>query len=258
MDGFADDVRLSFVVMHNELLKHVRGRRILVLSALIGLILAAITAAVVFLGDGLGDDPVGLSSLYCMVISLMIIISVTLFGATTIVSEYEERTALILFTRPIRKWSIFTGKFMAAFAITTAFVIVYYLVVAVLCLIGPGKIDGTLWVSLGYAVCYCFATTGVAVLISCFMKKASTSSILTFFTLALFLDIVVAVVILAAGLDDPWYMINSAGNAITSVFGNDLLGPGDPVDGPRTVMVLLLWGFVPAILGYLGFSRRDF
>ncbi len=259
MDGFIDDIRLSTVVMRHEITKHIRGKKLLIYAALIGLVLGLITVALVVFGDGLGDDAEDLGGLYTSLITLILIIGATLFGATTVVSEFEERTALIIFTRPIKKWSIFTGKFLAAFLILALFTVVMYIFIAILCAAGPGYIPGALWESLGYAICYCFGVIGVAMVISSLMKKSSTASILTFFMLALLLDMVVSIVAFAAGLDDTWYMLNSAARSITSCFGYYPLMT-DPIeyDGLRDALVMIVWGIVPAILGYLRFSRKDF
>lgn len=259
--GFLDDIRLGLVVMKNEFIKNFRGKKLYVFAIIIGLILGAITGVLLFLADnGLGDDADSLALTYVSLINLLIILGATLFAASAVVSEFEDRTALILFTRPINKGSIYFGKMLAAFILLSVFIAVYYLVVAALCLIGPGEVDGDLFVSLGYAICYTFACTGVAMMFSSLMKKSSTASILTFFALALLFDLVIGIIVMAAKLDDPWYLLNNAADAIVSCFGSvDIItGETVTVDAVKSVGTMIAWGAVPAAAGFLMFRRRDF
>ena len=90
MEGFADDLRITFVVAKNEMRKHLRGKRIIIFGALLAVIFVAITAAFVLLGDGLGDDPEPLAGMYLAIVSLMVIIGATLFAASSLVSEFTR------------------------------------------------------------------------------------------------------------------------------------------------------------------------
>ncbi len=258
MEGFADDLRITFVIAKNEMKKHLRGRRIIIFAALLAVIFVAITAAFVLLGDGLGDDPERLAGVYLAVISLMIIIGATLFAASSLVSEFTERTALILFTRPVRRWSIFVGKMLSSVVLLIVFVAIYYALLGALCIAGPGSLPSGFVASLGYAACYCFATVGIAMLVSSLMKTTASASILTFFLLALLLDMVMTIIALAAGLDDTWYMLNTAASAIVDCLGVDITGEDVAVDGFKAAGTMLAWGIVPAALGLFRFSKRDF
>lgn len=254
---FADDIRQSFVVMRNEITKFMRGKKMLIYAALTAVLLAIVTVALVFFSEGglggLKGHQIGEN--YTMLCIMMVMIAVTLFSSTSIVSEFEERTALILFTKPIRKRSIYFGKLLASSVVIVGFVAMYYLFVAALCLVGPGEVPADLWTSFAIAVMYAFATTGVAFLISSVMKKSSTSAIMTFFILALLLDVLVTVVLLIVNgninKDDSWFMINSAGNDLMLVFSKS-------VDALRDCAVLFVWGIVSMIGGYVLFKRRDF
>ena len=129
-------------------------------------------------------------------------------------SEYEERTALIIFTRPIRKVSIFGGKFMAAFLVNVAFTGLYYLVTAVVSLIVAHGIDPDLYTSFGLAVAFAFAVSGIAIFFSSFVKKASVATIFTFVT-PLIVFPVVSMVIQMADMNVSW-MLDQAAAAIAN------------------------------------------
>ena len=248
-----DDFRQAFIVMRNEITKYARGKKLIIFAALTALILAVVTAALTIWGDGLGDNSNNLSYLYIMIMSLLDLVAITLFASTALVSEFEERTALILFTKPIRKWSIFLGKFLASLIVTVGFVLIYYAVVIILCLIGPGYVDGAIFVSLGLSVCYTFGCAGIGFLISSVMKKSSTSSILTFFTLALLLNMVLSVIMIAAHIEDPWFVLTYAANDILYV-----LDPMQTAHAARAAAVMIVWGVASALVSYFLFRKRDF
>ena len=250
--SFADDLRQSFVVMKNEIKKHARGKRLIIFVALYMLILVVIFAAFTYGSIGTSLDSRTMAQMYLSLVSLMTIIGVTLFGATAIVSEFEERTALIIFNRPIKKGSIYVGKFLAAFLIVLLVSALYYAGVAVVVTIGPGGVGTWLLESFGYLIVYIFACLGMAFMISSFMKKSSTASILTFFMLALLLDMLFLIIVVAAGIQDTWFMLSTAADAVTGCVVGTV---ADPI---RNIAVMISWGLVPAILGFLIFRNRDF
>lgn len=212
-NGVQETARQSIVVMKNEIRKFFSGKRMMVFLLLMGAILFILTFAPYIVGSGLSKDVGQLTSNYLMMSSFIVLMGATLFASISIVSEYEERTALIIFTRPIRKISIFVGKMLASLAVTIGFVALYYIFTAVVSLIAAGGIDPDLWVSMGMAFIYAFATTGIAVLISTILKKASTATIITFVVLLAVLPALSLV--LNMSMDASW-MIDQAGGTITS------------------------------------------
>lgn len=210
-----ENMRQSAVVMRNEVLKFVNGKRMTLFLGLLGLILFVLTFAPYIVGDGLPDDPSQIAYSYLSMSTFVVLIASTLFASISIVSEFEERTALIVFTRPIRKSAIFIGKMLACLVVSFAFIALYYVFAALVSLVVAGGVDPDLFASMGMAFAYSFGTTGVALLVSSVMKRSNTSTILTFVVLLVILPAVSMV--LAASDIDCWYMLDQAGNTITTV-----------------------------------------
>ena len=147
---------------------------------------------------------------------------------------------------------------LSSVVLLIAFMAIYYALVAALCIAGPGSLPSGFGASLGYTACYCFATVGIAMLVSSLMKTTASASILTFFLLALLLDLVMSIIAIAAGLDDTWYMLNTAAAAIVNCLGTDITGEEVAVDGVKAAATMLAWGVVPAALGLFRFGKRDF
>ncbi len=277
-----DDFRQSYVVAKNEIRKFVRGKRFTLYVALIGIVFALITFLPYLVGGDLGNTSGEVISNYVPYVFLLVILAATLFASITVVSEFEERTALILFTRPIKKTSIFLGKILGCIILETVMVVVFYIGIMVVAFAVSGSVSSDLLISLGLAFIYVVATSGVAVLISSIMKKGSTCAILTFVLLLLILPIISGVLSMSM---DPWFMLDQAANSISTSMPeyvantNDgmqalidqLAGMGfemdqDTIDSllisapdlVKSVGTMLGWGLITMILAWIAFIRREF
>ena len=213
-NSVVESSRQGYVVMKNEIKKFFSGKRMLIFLAMVVLILAILTVAPYLLGTELPDDPGRLSMGYIKMSPMIVLMAASLFASISIVSEYEERTALIIFTRPIRKVSIFGGKFAAAFLVNVAFTGLYYLVTAVVSLIVAHGIDPDLYTSFGLAVAFAFAVSGIAILFSSFVKKSSVATIFTFVTPLIVLP-TISMVLQMADMNVSW-MLDQAAAAIAN------------------------------------------
>ena len=179
-----------------------------------------------------------------------------MFSSVTLVSEFEDRTSLVLFTKPIRKASIFMGKFMAAYALSLAFMVVYYLISAVIVLVKTGGFTASMFPSMLYCAIYIFALTGIAMFFSSVMKKSSSASIMTFVFILLVPGIVSAIIAAAMSSSpeqvlDVWYMLNIAEGVITDCI------TGKATEELRAVIVMLVWGLVPMLASLRIFRNKQ-
>jgi ABC-2 type transport system permease protein len=246
-DSFSDNMRQAKVVMRYELKKYFRGKRIAIFAVLMGFVLLMLTALPYLFGDGLSSDPNELAFSYTSALQILIVVLAALFISGAIVSEFEDRTALMLFTKPMKKWSVFLGKLVSACAIGFMFVTVYYAVIAGVSLIVTGSVASSMLTSIGLALAYTVGTAGVAVLISSMVKKTSTAAVLTF--VLLFMIFMMISQIMTANSIDPWFMLDVAGNGI-----NDSLTQSAAYG--KSAAVMLVWGLVTSAAGYVLFRRR--
>lgn len=259
---FTDDLRQSYVVMKNELRKHLRGKKILIFSALMVAMIFLITVLPYLVGGGLPTDSSALISMYLGFSSILALLAATLFTSGTIVSEFEERTALILFTRPIKKWSIFLGKFAASLVLGIAFMGLFYAIVAVISAVMTGVVPSDLIVSLMLLCAYVVGASGIAMMISAIMKKSSTSAILTFVTLLMLISIVTMV--LQQVNVNTWFMIDTASASVTyclSGIREMLAHIGVIIPAPNVLQdfsVMVVWGIVTAVIAFFIFRKREF
>ena len=265
------DVEQVFLVAKYDILKHIRSKRLMAIGVILGLILVLIT----YLGvtnNLYQHDINGFISNYAGFVSTLIVIGVTLFAGDAIVAEFQGRTGYLLFPNPVKKSSLYAGKFLASVGVMTLVIVVYYLVAIVIGLVYTGSFTELSIYSMLLAILYGAAATGVAFLISATMKTSTASLVLTFFMLFMILTLVSQVMSIAAIkptgeltfesgtisdiLQNP-YPVDTVRNL--SMGGN---GSGfvfhtyhDPV-GPA-VAVEFVWLIATYALGYVAFKRRE-
>ncbi|MCL2031873.1 MAG: ABC transporter permease [Methanomassiliicoccaceae archaeon] len=274
-----DDFRQSYVVAKNEIRKFVRGKRFAIYVALIIFVFAVITLLQHFNGGGLGGEPGAAIMIHLFLVSFLIILSATLFASVVTVSEFEERTALILFTRPIKKTSIFLGKMLGCIALEVVMIVLFYAGLVALSLIGTGSVPSELFVSLGIASLLVVAMSGIAMFISSIMKKGSTSAILTFFLLIFMVWFLPDVVSMTTGTM-PWFFIDQAATAIYTGVPGSLAALNDSMahigemagftleqieellipapDMTKVILSVVGWSVASTVLAWIAFIRREF
>lgn len=252
ISGFGGDLRQMLVISKNEIKKFFRGNRILIFTVLVVAILALMTAIPYIWGDGY-DSPNVLAQLFTTFVPLIVEIAVVLFTATSIVSEFEERTALILFTKPVKKSTIFLGKLIASLVVVYGFTLIYYAYIVILSLITQSfTIPSGLGTSLGLSLLGGFGCAGLAMLMSSFFKKGSTASIMTLVVVLLLLNTVSSMLYMFAQIDQIW-AISSAFDYCCQIFDNSRV-----LTFETASIVMVAYGVLCNIAAYILFSRRDF
>lgn len=145
-------------------------------------------------------------------------LSVTFFGADSVVSEYESKTGYFLFPNPIKKAAIFFGKFIASALVSVGTIGLFYLIAAMSVRVVDGSIPVNTGSSFAYAFVYLFAILAVAYFFSAIMRSSVYSLVLTFFTFFLILPIVDAVGSVAKF--KPWFVITFASLISQYIFQN--------------------------------------
>ncbi len=272
----ADDIRQSGVVAMNEIRKFMSARKFRLYIGLVVLIVALITVLPYIVGDGLSGSSGSVFSSYIGYASFLVMLGATLFASYTIVSEFEERTALILFTRPIRRSSIFIGKLVACYVLVAAVMMVYYAAALLVSLAVGGTLVTSFLPSIAMCLLFVFAASGVAMLVSSLFKKGGTAAVITFIVILLLLPVISAV-LSTAGID-TWFMLDSAMGSITTSIpeyveqsNQALTDLGEALgitispdmlvqaaDCLRSGAVMLAWGLVTLVLSFLAFARREF
>lgn len=270
--GFKGDMYQTAVVAKYELYKYIRNKKFYVFVGLLALLLIIQTVLPYLLGDGLSKDPQELMGGYVSWVMILVIIGVTLFSSGAIVSEFEDRTALLMFTRPIKKESIFLGKFIASFLFTATLMLVYLLVAIVISFAVAGGIPDGTFTAIGLSLLFILGASGVAFMLSSFLKRGSTAAIMTFALLMLILPMIYGI-LMAFGIE-PIYDLIYASTAIdASISGavtQTIMIDGQPIlingremknfvpTASMAAVIMTVWCLVTGFLSYLKFKTREF
>ncbi len=203
-------VRQIGTVAKYELLKYLRGRRLLAIVLLIIIINAIFLIVPPAIGSDYQKDPKEFVLNMLGFLGILSILTATFFGADAIVSEFESKTGYFLFPNPIRKAAIFAGKFVASALVSVGVIALYYAIILASVQVIDGSIPANMGLSFAYALIYLFAILAVSYLFSAIMRASVYSLILTFFTFFLILPIVDGVGTVAKF--KPWFSITFARN----------------------------------------------
>jgi len=275
ISGIKGDLYQASVIAKYELIKHVRSKKLYIFLALLAIIFVLTMS--VFIAFGFPDDiydpltgtiviQTGAASFMmvpAMLATFVVIVAAIFFAATALVSEFEERTALLMFTRPVRKSTIVLGKFIASALITTLMVILFFGIFGIISFVHYGEIAGNLLAAIGVAIAGAMCYIGMAFLFSSFAKKASTASILTLIANLIIISMISALLGVAAPDMTLWFMPDYAMDAINTALGISTMGGSSTftmgvADVATSAGVLLAWCAGTMAISYAIFRRRDF
>jgi ABC-2 type transport system permease protein len=265
------DGQQTLVVMKYDILKHLRSKRLLGMLAVEAVLLALISALVIGEHAQPFTDTMGG---FASATSILVIVAATLFAGDAIVSEFQGRTGYLLFPNPVKRSSIFLGKFLSAAAAMVLVMAIYYAVAIGISAAVSSDLEHLelAFASLGLALLYSIAAISLGMLVSSFMKGSTGSLILTFFLLFLILPSVDSIFSLVSYPPTP--SLTFAAMAIaavltvpyppeTSMLTTPLEGLGEFTTYIHTppvltaVVVMVAWAIATMVLAYLLFRRRE-
>jgi ABC-2 type transport system permease protein len=203
--------------------------------------------------------------------TFMIILSGIFFGGDAISTEFQNRTGYFLIPNPIRRSSIYVGKWISAYIAAS-------IVLGVFTLITVANGIGYFGLSIPYefgeslvlAFIYLAAVMGFTFLFSSLFKSTSYS-ILVSAILFLFVFNLVETLISTLVQIEPWFILTYG----ASIIGNVLSVPYPPhvnvnhfprgitittynATVPEGLAIMLAYCAVTALLGLVLFERKDF
>ena len=262
------------VITKYELVNYFRSRRFFVLL-IIGIIISALLTALVgyyrpssFLSSALSfysswwAGPMGS-------ITFVIVLSGIFYGGDAISGEFQNKTGYFLVANPLRRSSIYIGKWLGALIASIIMLGVFAAIT-----IGNGiyyfglNIPNQLWESLLFAVLYLIAVLGFTFFFSSLFKSTSMSILVTAILFLFAFNLIQTLVERLVKIE-AWFMITYGAQIITNVltdpypttttqgFGRDAF-TSYAATIPEGIAILLAYFVVTAVLGLFLFERREF
>jgi ABC-2 type transport system permease protein len=186
------DMNQIITVARYDIFKHLRSRRLIAIFVIEAAILAVMMALPALLGQPYPEDPAEFvqSVLVFTFTNILIILGATMFAGDSICSEFQNRTGYLVFPNPIKKLSIYLGKFLSTALIVVLVVSVWYWVAIIAGAIMTGGVSILAIESYGLAILYALAASSVGFLISSILKGSTGALVLTFFLLFMIFPLV--------------------------------------------------------------------
>jgi ABC-2 type transport system permease protein len=263
------------IITRYEMRNYFRSRRFLVLLILILVIAGLLTFAIAYRGiSNVATDALGFySTWWGIAASFVIVISAIFFGGDAISGEFQNKTGYFLVGNPIRRSSIYIGKWIAALAASLIIIAIFTAITVANAVyyFGGNAFPSQFGESLIFSVVYLIAALGFTFLFSSVFKSSSMSilvaAIMLLFGFSVISDLATALVNI-----EPWFVL-TYGSAILS----DVLTPGGfPAHktttslGPRFTItsyhatipeglaIMLIYFVVTSALGLYLFERKEF
>jgi ABC-2 type transport system permease protein len=263
------------ITMKYTFLDYFRSRRFFIFLAITLLISALLTFIVGYYRPEsfLSSDLSFYGSWWGNSVTFVIVFSGIFFGGDAISGEFQNKTGYFGIPNPIRRSSVYVGKWLSAFIAATVILSVFAAIT-----IGNGMYYFGLNVpyqfgeSVLFAWFYLAAVLGFTFFFSSLFKSSSMSILVT---IILFLFVFNLIQTLVAGLVkfEPWFMLTYGaqivGNILTVPYpprsSETSFGPGSHVTlttynvpVPEGLAIIGLYFAITAILGLVLFERREF
>ncbi|HZY69667.1 MAG TPA: ABC transporter permease [Thermoplasmata archaeon] len=264
-----------------QLREYLLSRRFVILLGIVAAIGAIITGVVAhFRGALIATNLPFYATFWGTGAGFTVVLAAVFFGGDAIAGEFQNRTGYFLMGLPIRRATVYIGKYIAAFLASTA-VLLLFLAILVgngFYYFGAGAVPWQLGLSLVLAVVYLAAVLGATFMFSSLFKTSAYGFVLTailfLFGFTLLQDLIQGLVKI-----EPWMVISYAqgtiGNAFSTSIPWGITGQtttiGTPVGGGRVaettiytpgiaegVVIMLAYFLLTAIAGLLLFEREEF
>lgn len=205
-----------------QLREYLRSRRFVALLSIVvtlGVILTAVVAH--YRGQIVSTNLAFYGSFWGGGVDLVIVLAAVFFGGDAIAGEFQNKTGYFLMGLPIRRTTVYVGKFIAAYLASVAMLLIF---LAILVLNGAyyfasGLFPWQLALSLALALVYLLAVLGATFLFSSLFKTSAYGFVLTailfLFGFTLLQELVVGLV-----NTEPWMVISYAESTIAGVFSS--------------------------------------
>jgi len=214
------------VVTGYEFLKHIRRRRLYVILGLTLVAELAVIIGVPVLMEGYPDSVLVMAALLTVGPSLATIGAV-FFAGDAIAGEFESKTGFILFTNPVRRTTLVTGKYLACCTAVILLIIFGYAIVSISLLVIYGNVPPETAKSFGLCLLFAGSVISVTFFFSSISKGAMGATVITLLFIMVISGIIESVLLFAG--KPYWFLLSTGGDSIAAVYGGyELLLGGIP------------------------------
>ncbi len=262
------------IITKYSFLNYLRARRFLVMVSIVVLVNVALTAAVAYTrSPAFISTPLGFyGSWWATFIDIFIVLTVVFFGGDAISGEFQNKTGYYLVPNPVRRSTIYIGKFLAAF-IASTLILLLFLAFTLANGLYYGFGFPTLFLeSFLFAWFYLLSALAVTFMFSSLFKSTMISFLVTIMLFLFVFSVIGDVATLLLKIE-PWFSITYAEGIVSNIltvpypahYTLTALGAGGRFTFPsynativEGLVIMLVYFVVSALLGLLLFERKEF
>jgi ABC-2 type transport system permease protein len=263
------------ITMKYTLLDYVRSRRFYIMLTIAIVISAILTFVVGYYRPAsfLATDLAFYSGWWGNIATYVIVLSGVFFGGDAISGEFQNKTGYFGVPNPIRRASIYIGKWLSALIASTIILGVFAAITVGNGLYYFSSVPSEFGLSLLFAWFYLMAVLGFTFFFSSLFKSSSMSILVTAI-LFLFAFNIIQLFVASLAQIEPWFILTYGAQIIgnilkvpypppTSVSSVDPSGRGPTltmynVAIPEGLAIIGLYFIITAILGLALFERKEF
>jgi len=204
------------VVIRYEFLKHIRRRRLYIILGLTLVAELAVLIGVPALMGGFPDNVMVMAAMLTVGPSLATIGAV-FFAGDAIAGEFESKTGYMLFTNPVRRITLVTGKYLASCVAVILLIIFGYAITVISLLIIYGNIPIEAAKSFGLCLLFAGSVLSVTFFFSSISKGAMGATVMTLLFIMVISGIVETVLLMAG--KPYWFLLSTGGDSVAAVYG---------------------------------------
>jgi ABC-2 type transport system permease protein len=258
-----------------QLRDYLRSRRFILMLGIVGVIGGVLTGIIAYFRppESLTSPLAFYANFWGMGVAFVITFAGIIFGADAIAGEFQNKTGYFLMGLPIRRVTVYIGKYLAALAAASTAVLVYLgiLLGNGAYYFGVGALPWQLGVSFLLALVYLVALVGATFLFSS-LFKTSTYATLVVAVLFLFGFTLLQTLVSSLIKVEPFFIISYASAIIGDVFLNPYPAHVAQVPGfggggsttvytptiPEGIGIMLIYFVATLLVGLWLFEREEF
>lgn len=263
------------IITKYAFLDYFRSRRFFILLVITIAIGAILTGVVAYFRPQsfLSSELSFYSSWWGQTATFVIILSAVFFGGDAISGEFQNNTGYFTVNNPIRRSSIYTGKFLAAFLGSLIMLLIFTTMTIGNGAYYFGSVPSLFLESLGLSILYLAAALGLTFFFSSLFKSNSMSILVTVILFLFVFSLVQGLVSDLAHVE-PWFLVTYGsqviGNIMTSPYPAHVLTKTQSFGGhsisittfnatlPEGIIIMVVYFVVTAVAGLVLFERKEF
>jgi ABC-2 type transport system permease protein len=205
--------RQALILSRYQFRDYLRSRRfVLMISIVVAVSVILTTLVAYYRPAGLIDNANDFyGGLWAGGATFLILFAGIIFGGDAIAGEFQNKTGYFLMGLPVKRTTVYAGKYLAVLAASIVSILLYLVIVmgnAVYYLGGNAFSDlGPLFASFGLALLYLLALMGFVFLFSS-LFKTSLYAVLVVAVMFLFGFTIIQEVVIALTNTEPWFLLS--------------------------------------------------